>query len=173
MSRQVNFILQQGLAAPAPASCSSAYAGLRFQPWFVGLTTLIATAAQVFGQTVASAAIFGVLGAVLWWSAAIPRFNPFDHLYNVLFSARSGFRLQAAPAPRRFAQFLAGALSLVIAALLVLGHAVAAMIVAAVLLAAVAALVFGGFCFGSYVFHVLTGRRAFANCTLPWSPPPA
>jgi hypothetical protein len=37
---------------------------------------------------------------------------------------------------------------------------------------AIAALGIGGFCVGSCAFHVLTGRRKFANGTLPWSTPP-
>ena len=30
-------------------------------------------------------------------------------------------------------------------------------------------LLFGKFCLGAYVFHLLKGRVAFANSTLPWA----
>jgi hypothetical protein len=31
------------------------------------------------------------------------------------------------------------------------------------------ALIAGRFCMGSYIFHILQGRRDFANSTCPWS----
>jgi hypothetical protein len=169
LSRKTNFVLQQGLAAPSAESCPLTYSGLLFQPRLVGVVAVIGTVAEVMGATAAAAGIFAGLAALLWWSAALPRWSPFDFLYNKLFAKRSGFRLEPAPGPRRFAQTLAGAFSFAIALLIGLDHAVAAFIVDAVFLAAIAALVFGGLCVGSYVFHLLTGRRTFANRTLPWS----
>jgi hypothetical protein len=171
LSRKTNFVLQQGLSAPAAESCSLTYSGLLFQPRIVGVVAVMGTVAEFAGAGAASAGIFAGLGALLWWSAALPRWSVFDIAYNKLFAVTSGFRLQPAPPPRRFAQTLAGAFSFVIALLISLGHPVAALILDAFFLAAIAALVFGGFCFGSYVFHLLTGRMTFANRTLPWSPP--
>jgi uncharacterized protein DUF4395 len=170
-ARQSNFVLQQGFSAPSAESCSLTYSGLQFQPRLVGWIVAGGTIAVAVGRVGPAAAIFIALAALLLWNTAFPRWNVFDVAYNHFVSPKSGFRLQPAPAPRRFAQALAGAFSIVIAALLILDHTVAALIVDAVLLAAIAALVFGGLCFGSYVFHVLTGRGRFANGTLPWSRP--
>jgi hypothetical protein len=39
----------------------------------------------------------------------------------------------------------------------------------ACLLAGFSSLLFGKFCLGAYVYHLLKGRAAFANSTLPWS----
>jgi tellurite resistance protein TehA-like permease len=171
LTRQTNFVLQQGLSAPSPESCPLTYSGLLFQPRLVGLIVVAGTMTAFMRTASQAAAIFIALAVLLLWSGAFPRWNVFDIVYNRFLSPKSGFRLQPAPAPRRFAQTLAGALSIVIAVLLILDHAVAALIVDAVLLAAIAALVLGGFCFGSYVFHVLSGRGGFANRTLPWSRP--
>lgn len=162
MSREANFVLQQGFAAPPAASCSVAYSGLLFQPRIVGVVVLVASVLQ---WPVA----FIALGAALLWSGLFPKWNPFDHAYNALFARRSGYRAEAAPPPRRFAQLLAGTLSMAIAALLWLGQRTAAIAIELVLLAAITALVFGGFCLGSYLFHLIRGRSGFANRTLPWS----
>ena len=37
------------------------------------------------------------------------------------------------------------------------------------LVVAFSALLFGKFCLGAYVYHLLKGRVAFANSTLPWA----
>jgi hypothetical protein len=162
LGRRTNFVLQQGFDAPPPASCSRTYSALQFQPRIVGVVALAAAIVQ-------SWIVFAALGAVLWWSALLPRWNPFELVYNRFRAARSGHVLTPAPPPRRFAQFLAGLLSIISAALLVLGLRMAAIVVEVLLLAAIAALVFGGFCAGSYIFHLLRGRKRFANRTLPWS----
>ena len=111
--------------------------------------------------------LFLVLGAVLWWSTLAPRLNPFDALYNWILARTGGATL--APAPRRFAQFLAGSFSLAIGMLLALGRQTTALVLEGFFVAAVAALVFGRFCLGSLVFHVICGRADFAKRTLPWA----
>ena len=158
LRRKSNFIEQQGFEAPPPASCATTYSTLQFQPRAVAVVVVAGLLTQWWP-------LFAVLAAVLWWSALFPRWNPFDHLHNRIFARR----LAPAPPPRRFAQTLAGAFALIIAVLIALGLTVAAVVIELVLLAAVAALVLGGFCLGSYVFHLLRGRRVFANRTLPWS----
>ena len=159
---KTNFVLQQGLDAPPAESCSTTYSALQLQPRAVAAAVLGASLKQ-------SPAAFASLAAVLWWSAILPRWNPFDATYNALFARSSGFRLQPAPPPRRFAQFLAGVFSIVIAALLAARMRRAAIVVECLFLVAIGALVFGGFCAGSYLFHLLRGRGEFANRTLPWS----
>jgi uncharacterized protein DUF4395 len=155
-----NFILQQGLCEPATETCPLQYSALLFQPKLVGLWLVLATILQ-------AKFMFVALAAVLWWSALVPRLNPFDALYNRIFAR--GTALMPAPAPRRFAQFLAGSFALAIALSLALTWRTAALVLEGFFIAAVAALVLGGFCLGSFVFHVLRGHRAFARRTLPWA----
>ena len=157
-----NFILQQGLCEPVAGSCPVQYSALQFQPRLVGLWLLLATNLQ-------AQFLFFALAVVLWWSALAPRLNPFDALYNWILAVSRGITLAPAPAPRRFAQFLAGSFALGIGISLILGFHTTAAILQGFFIAAVAALVLGGFCFGSFVFHVLRGRADFAKRTLPWA----
>ncbi len=76
-----NFILQQGLDDPQAAH--GRYSAVLFQPRIVGLTVL----ASIFSP---SSVLFPVLSAVLWWSAPLPRINPFDALYNLTLGSRPG-----------------------------------------------------------------------------------
>jgi hypothetical protein len=158
-----NFVLQQGFEDAAPASCSMLTPALLFQPRIVAFLVLLGTILQ-------SPGIFAVLWALLWWSAALPRRNPFEALYHATRGRRTAaVRLGPAPAPRRFAQALAGLLAISIAMALASGHHRTAHILEAVLLVAVAALVTIRFCLGSFLFHLLRGRFGFALRTLPWS----
>jgi hypothetical protein len=157
-----NFILQQGLCEPAAGTCRPLYSALRFQPWLVGLWVVLAT---IFQAPLA----FFALAAVLWWSALLPRLNPFDALHNLILARARGIRLTPAPAPRRFAQFLAGTFALMIGVALTCGWRTTAYVIEGFFIAAIAALILGGFCFGSFVFHVVCGRAAFAVRTLPWT----
>ena len=157
-----NFILQQGLQEPSPELCPVQYSALQFQPRVVGVVLLV-------GVVLQSAAVFLALSALLWWSALLHRWNPFDAMYNRTVGAQPGaVSLRPAPAPRRFAQGMAGTFALAIGVSLLVGWRAAAYVLEGVFVAAVAALVFGGFCFGSFVFHLLRGRVAFARKTLPW-----
>ena len=112
--------------------------------------------------------VFFALAAVLWWGALAPRLNPFDALHNCTLGRR-GTTLAAAPAPRRFAQFLAGSFALAIGVSLALGWRTTALVLEGFFIVAIAALVFFGFCLGSFVFHLLCRRADFAKRTLPWA----
>jgi hypothetical protein len=157
-----NFILQQGLSEPVTESCPLQYSALLFQPRIVALWLVVAVIMQ-------SPFWFFALAAVLWWSALAPRLNPFDALYNWTLARRGGLTLTAAPAPRRFAQALAGLFSLAIGVSLALGWRTIAFIIEGFFVVAVGALAFGGFCLGSFVFHLVRGRAEFAKRTLPWA----
>ena len=162
LERQINFIRQQGFARPSAQTCAIQYPALQFQPRVTGMIALV-------GVILQSPLILLALSAVLWWSALLPKRNPFESAYNHLIAARRSLPLLApAPAPRRFAQGLAGTMMLIIAVSLVTGRHVLAAALAAFLFAAIAAILFGGFCFGSFVFHLLTGNAEFAKRTLPW-----
>ena len=157
-----NFILQQGLSDVAQEICSAQFTALQFQPRMVASLVLL-------GVILQSAALFLILSALLWWSALLPQWNPFDTVHNRLFSARPGaVLLGPAPGPRRFAQGMAGTFSLVIGTLLLLGWGWAAFFFEAFFLSAIAALMFGHFCLGSFIYHILHGRASFAMRTLPW-----
>ncbi len=161
--RNRHFILQQGFGAPAPGGCSARYSALQFQPRIVALVVVAGAALQ-------DPTIFLALSAVLWWSALLPHWNPFEALYHVTLGARPGaVRLTPAPPPRRFAQGMAGAFALAIGGALLLDWWLAAFVLEAVLGAAILALIVPGFCLGSFVFHLLRGRTAFALRTSPWA----
>lgn len=158
-----NFILQQGLGEPPATSCPLQFSALLFQPRLVGLVVLVAVILQ-------EPRVFLALSGVLWWSALVPRLNPFDALYNRTLALRpGGFALPPAPGPRRFAQGMAGTFALAIGVSLMLRWTMTAIVLQGLLIAAVGALVLGGFCLGSLVFHLLRGRAAFAKRTLPWA----
>lgn len=159
-----NFILQQGLDAPVRESCPVRFSALMFQPRLVGLVVLLAVVLQ-------SSAIFLVLSAVLWWNVLLPRSNPFDAVYNRTLGARPGaVPLSPAPAPRRFAQGMAGSFMLAAGLLLLFGMGTAAIVVQSLLLVALAALIFGRFCLGSFLYYLFRGDTEYAVKTLPWKP---
>jgi len=94
--------------------------------------------------------------------------EPFEALYNFIHRKRNAILLTAAPPPRRFAQGLAGTLSLIIGISLYFNITINAYIFEAILLLAIVLLVFGRFCLGSFVYHLITGNLDFAKKTLPW-----
>jgi hypothetical protein len=158
-----NFILQQGLSNDSMAGCSTQYSALLFQPRVVGLIVLAAVILQ-------EPWIFLTLAGILWWSALVPRLNPFEALFNRTLAVRpGGIALPLAPPPRRFSQGMAGTFMLGIGISLALGWHATAMVLEGVLIVALGALVFGGFCLGSFIFHLLSGRASFAKRTLPWA----
>lgn len=157
------FILQQGLEDPGPQDTHPQFEALLFQPRLIGLLFLVGIAFQ-------PPAVFLGLWAVLWWSALLPRLNPFDALYNLTLGARAGaIHLGPAPAPRRFAQGMAGTFALAIGVLLRLEWFIPAFVLEGFLGAAIVALIFGRFCLGSYIYHLLRGETKFAGKTLPGS----
>jgi hypothetical protein len=157
-----NFILQQGFEDPAPAVCPLQYSALVFQPKIV----LIGVVAGILFQ---SQAVFAGLGALLWWSALLPKLNPFRVLYNHTLGRQPGaFHLDPSPAPRRAAETEAGTVALACALLIHAGFSPAAYVVESILLVAALGVVIGGFCLGSFVYHLLLGRWKFALQTLPW-----
>jgi Domain of unknown function (DUF4395) len=163
---QRNFILQQGLEEPSAASCPRQYSSLMFQPRLVFMAVIVAVILK-------SPPLFLALAGVLWWNAIFPRWNPIDALFNRIVAVRPGrIALSPAPAPRRFAQGMAGTFALFIGISLLLGWQVAAIVLEVLLILAVGALVFGSFCLGSFTFHLLRGRLAFAKRTLPWARDP-
>ncbi|MFN8094889.1 MAG: DUF4395 family protein [Vicinamibacteria bacterium] len=164
-----NFMRQQGFAEEPPDACDMRFEGLYYQPRRVFPTILVATVLQLVSVRY-SAALFFLVSALLWWNTLVPALNPFEAAYNRLVARPRGLAvLTAAPGPRRFAQGLAAALTLGAGAALLAGLHGLAWAVQAMLVVAFSLLLFGKFCLGAYVYHLIRGRVAFANSTLPWA----
>jgi Domain of unknown function (DUF4395) len=158
---KINFIKQQGFEGASARTCDLQYSALMFQPRLIGVLVLAGVLLQV-------SPLFLTLSAVLWWSALVPKLDPFDRLDNSLVAARKGRpALTAAPGARRFAQGLAATFMLLIGVSLLAGSNRLAWVLEAILPVALGAL--SAFCLGSYVFHLFIGHGEFAKRTLPWS----
>jgi hypothetical protein len=157
------FIRQQGLGDVPAARCACQYSALMFQPRLLAAVVLLAILLQ-------SAAMFLVLAVILWWNALVASRNPFDALYNrAIATSRNLPPLSPAPAPRRFAQGMAGTILGGAGLALLAGWPRLAWIFEGLVAVALGALVLGRFCLGSYLYHLLRGQTGFANRTLPWS----
>lgn len=164
-----NFMRQQGFVEEPPDACDMHFHGLYFQPRLVFPAVLLAIALQLVSVPL-SAALHLAISALLWWNTLVPAANPFELAYN-RFLARPAGRppLMPAPGPRRFAQGMAAAFNLAAALALLQDAFALAWLLQALLVTAFSALLFGRFCLGAYVYHLLRGRVAFANSTLPWA----
>jgi hypothetical protein len=158
---------QQGFVEEADSVCDMHFSGLYFQPRIMGPLVVVAIVLQ-------SPVFFFVLSAILWWNVVFPKWNPFEIVYNRSIAASRGKpMLTPAPPPRAFAQGMAAAFTLLAGLSLLAGWMIAAYVLEAFLVIAFAALLFGKFCLGAYVYHLLRGKVAFANSTLPWAHPRA
>jgi len=164
----VRFMKQQGFSDEAAEACDMHFEGLYYQPRRVFPCVLAAIALQAVSVP-ASAAVHLVLSVVLFWNALLPALNPFEMIYNRRVAGPRGWRrLEPAPGPRRFAQGMAAAFNLGAGGALLAGLLPLAWVLQAMLVIAFSALLFGRFCLGAYLYHLLRGRVAFANSTLPW-----
>ena len=165
-----NFMRQQGFAEESPDACNMHFTGLYFQPRIVFPAVIVGIVLHVAGMAVPAAALFFVLSALLWWNVTFPALNPFENLYNrALALPRGKTPLTPAPGPRRFAQAMAAAFTLIVGIAILEGWNVTAYVFEAFLAVAFSALLFGKFCLGAYIYHLLRGEFAFANATLPWA----
>jgi len=164
-----NFMRQQGFAEEPPAACDRRFEGLYYQPRRVFPMVLLAIALQLLSVPF-SAVLFFLVSAVLWWNVLVPALNPFELAYNRRIAGPRGLPLLTpAPGPRRFAQGMAATLALGSGLALLSGHATLAWVLQALLVAGFSMLLFGKLCIGAYLYHLLRGRVAFANSTLPWA----
>jgi hypothetical protein len=169
-SREVtNFMKQQGFAEEPSDACDMHFEGLNFQPRIVFPTVIVAVLLQLVSIP-ASACLHFAIAAVLGWNTILPALNPFELAYNRWVARPRGrVELLPAPGPRRMAQGMAAAFNLGASFALVYGPLPLAWVLQAMLVVAFSALLFGRFCLGAYVYHLLKGRVAFANSTLPWA----
>jgi hypothetical protein len=142
---------------------------LSFQPRIVFPTVLVAILLQLVSIP-ASAGLHTAIAAVLGWNTLLPSLNPFELAYDRWVARPKGWpELPPAPGPRRMAQGMAAAFNLGAGLALLYGSMPPAWVLQAMLVVAFSALLFGRFCLGAYVYHLLKGRVAFANSTLPWA----
>jgi hypothetical protein len=164
-----NFMKQQGFASEPPDACDMHFEGLYFQPRIVFPAVIVAILLQLASIPL-SAGLHFAISAVLWWNTLLPARNPFELAYNRWVARPKGRpELVPAPGPRRMAQGMAAAFNLGAGFALLYGMAPLAWVLQAMLVLAFSALLFGRFCLGAYVYHLLKGRVAFANSTLPWA----
>ena len=147
---QIRFIRQLGF--PGSEFPDSFYSALMFQPRAVLSVVILGTLLQ-------SAWPFLALSAALLCGTWRTVLNPFDALYNhVVADPRGRQRLGVTPAPRRFAQGMAGAIAMVIGVALLANAAPVAWLFQGVLAVASAAVVFKDKCAGADLYYLL--RRA-------------
>ena len=152
MTAEVNFVRQQGFRDATSEACVYQYPALMWQPRAIGILVLVGLIIQAWPY-------FLALSALLWWNVALPRFNPFDALYNHLVGEpKRPPPLGPARSPRRFAQAIAGSFMLVIGLSLFFGWSILAWAFEALLVAALAALIFGRFCLGHTSFSSSLAR---------------
>jgi hypothetical protein len=164
-----NFMKQQGFAEEPPDACDMHFEGLYFQPRLVFPTVIVAILLQLVSVPL-SAVLHFLISAVLWWNTLLPALNPLELAYNRWVARPNGrLPLGPAPGPRRMAQGMAAAFNLGAGLALVYRMDPLAWALQAMLVVAFSALLFGRFCLGAYVYHLLKGRVAFANSTLPWA----
>ena len=146
---QIQFIRQQGF--PDEDASDGLYVALMFQPRVIG--SLVA-----FGVFFQSAWLFLALSAVLVWSTLVPTHNPFDAFYNRFVAQPRGLPpLGVAPAPRRFSQGMAAAVTLTVGVALVLGAAKTAWVIEALMAMSVAAVVLRDVCGPANLYHLVQG----------------
>ena len=144
---QIRFIRQLGF--PGTQFPDSFYSALMFQPRAVGCVVTP-------GVLLQSAWPFLALSAVLWWSTLFPSFNLFDAIYNSVVAHPRGLRpLGIAPAPRRFAQGLAGTVAMVIGVALLMGVTTVAWIFQGLFVIASMVVIFRDNCAGAELSSVL------------------
>ena len=147
---QIRFIRQLGF--PGTQFPDSFYSALMFQPRIVG-------GAVALGVLLQSAWLFVALATALWWSTAFPSLNPFDAIYNRVVAYPRGLRpLGIGPAPRRFAQGLAGTVALVAGVGLLTQTTIVAWVFEGLFVVASMAVVFRDSCAGADVYHLLRRR---------------
>lgn len=144
------FVCQQGFAAPNDNP--HLYSALMLQPRIIG-------GLVVLGAILHSHQLFLALSALLAWGTLVPTQNVFDEIYNLVVAYPRGYPpLDAAPAPRRFAQGTAAVMALAVGLSLLAGATTMAWILEAVFVVAGLSAVVRRFCLPAHVYYVLRRR---------------
>src|SRR5262245_36006588 len=135
---EIQFVRSLGFTTADPDH--RLYVALMFQPRTIAVLVAL-------GLVVQSAWLFLPLSAVLWLATVVPTRNLFDAIYNRLFAyPRNLPSIPIAPAPRRFAQAMAGTVALVIGAALLSEATLTARIFEGLFMIAVTSVVVGRIC---------------------------
>jgi hypothetical protein len=146
------FVCQQGF--PVPTANPHLYSALMVQPRMVGGLVVLGTVLQ-------RSEVFLALAAVMAWAALVPSQNLFDAIYNYTVAYPRGLPpLRVAPAPRRFSQAFAAAMSLAMGLAVLTGAGPLAWILEGLALVSVASVVVGRFCMPAHAYKMLRGMLA-------------
>ncbi len=146
---EIQFIRQLGYRNIHPDH--RLYVALMFQPRTVG-------GVLASGIVLQSAWLFVALSAVLWLGAIVPTRNLFDAVFNRLIACPGGLpRLGVAPAPRRFAQAMAGTMALAIGVALLSGATLTAWVFEGLFAIGTMTVVLGRVCGPALLYLRLTG----------------
>lgn len=147
------FIRQQGF--PVPNANPHLYSALMVQPRMIGGLVVLGTVFQ-------RPEVFLALAAVMAWASLVPSQNLFDAIYNYTVAYPRGRPpLRAAPAPRRFSQAFAAAMSLAIGLALLTGAGPVAWILEGAALVSVASVVVRRFCVPAHVYDMMRRMSAW------------
>jgi len=162
MTSNVDFIRQQGFTTEG---CQEGlYSALMFQPRVIAGVVIL-------GVVLQSPWLFLSLSAVLWWSAVVPRHNPFDAFFDRMMADPMRLAaMPAAPPPRRFSQAMAATFSMTIAMTLFAGAWQAAWLLEGVFVAASMSVVVRRLCLPARVYHLLWTRTPATPCPRPAGP---
>jgi hypothetical protein len=151
---EIRFIRQLGYITADPDH--QLYVALMFQPRTIAGVLAI-------GIVLQSAWLFLALSAVLWLGVVVPKRNLFDQAYNRFIADPRGLsRLSAAPAPRRFAQAVAGTVAVTIGTALLLGSHMSAWIFEGLFAIAIVGVVVGRVCAPANLYLFFAGTAAQA-----------
>jgi hypothetical protein len=146
---EIQFIRGQGVAIDHPDH--RLYVALMFQPRMVA-------AVVALGIVLQSGWLFLALSGLLWLATAFPTLNLFDVAYNRLIAYPRGLPLLGvSPAPRRFAQGMAGTVALAIGAALLSDALVIAWVLEGLFVVASLAVVLGRVCAAANLYLRLAG----------------
>ena len=141
------FVCHQGF--PVPNANPHLYSALMLQPRMVGGLVVIGTGFQ-------RPEVFLALAAIMAWAALVPSQNLFDALYNYTIAYPRGVpSLRVAPAPRRFSQGFAAAMSLAMGLALVAGATTMAWILEGAALVSIASVLVRRFCVPAHLYDAL------------------
>jgi len=151
-----DFIREQGFTTEG---CQEGlYSALMFQPRVI-------TGLVISGVVLQSPWIFLALAAVLWWSAFVPSHNPFDAFFNhAIADPMRRAAIPLAPAPRRFAQAMAGTFAMSVALTLLGGVSHLAWLLEGVFVAATMSVAVRRLCLPARVYHRLWPRTPVTPC---------
>jgi hypothetical protein len=149
---EIQFIRSLGFTTIEPDH--RLYVALMFQPRTVASTVALGIALQ-------SAWVFLALAALLWLGTVAPTMNAFDAAYKWVVAYWRGLpSIPIAPAPRRFAQAMAGTMALAIGSALLAGASLTAWILQALFMTAATSVVVGRACPPANLYLRLTGSLA-------------